>query len=103
MSDPHPVSGATVAKLAMHCVLAGFLTAAVLFPVVGGIGMLTSRLSNTVAQDSAEVLQGDAPSVSTMVDAAGTPIAWLYEQRRWVVPSDRIADTMKLAIVSVED
>jgi membrane peptidoglycan carboxypeptidase len=103
MSDPRPRSGATVAKLAVHCVLAGFLTAALLFPAVGGVGMLTSRLSNTVAQDSAQVLQGDAPAVSTMVDAAGTPIAWLYEQRRWVVPSDRIADTIKLAIVSVED
>jgi membrane peptidoglycan carboxypeptidase len=103
MSDPRPGWGATVAKLATHCVLAGFLTAALLFPVVGGVGMLTSRLSNIVAQDSSEVLQGDAPTVSTMVDAAGKPIAWLYEQRRWVVPSDRIADTMKLAIVSVED
>ncbi len=43
------------------------------------------------------------PIVSTMVDAAGNPIAWLYTQRRWVVPGDRIADTMKLAIVSIED
>jgi membrane peptidoglycan carboxypeptidase len=103
MSDPRPRSGATVVKLAKHCLLAGCLTAALLFPVVGGVGMLTTRLSNIVAQDSAEVLRGDAPTVSTMVDAAGTPIAWLYEQRRWVVPSDRIADTVKLAIVSVED
>ena len=38
-----------------------------------------------------------------MMDAAGNPIAWLYAQRRWVVPGDRIADTMKLAIVSIED
>ncbi|MDV3127983.1 transglycosylase/D,D-transpeptidase PonA2 [Mycobacterium sp. 21AC1] len=103
MSDPRPRSGATVAKLAMHCVLAGLLTAALMFPVIGGVGMLTARLSDTVAQDSAQVLQGDAPLVTTMVDTSGHPIAWLYEQRRWEVPSDRIADTMKLAIVSVED
>ena len=38
-----------------------------------------------------------------MVDAAGNPIAWLYLQRRWEVPTNRIADTMKLAIVSIED
>ena len=43
------------------------------------------------------------PIVSTMVDAAGNPIAWMYTQRRWVVPGNRIADTMKLAIVSIED
>ena len=38
-----------------------------------------------------------------MVDAAGNPIAWLYSQRRFEVPTDQIADTMKLAIVSIED
>jgi membrane peptidoglycan carboxypeptidase len=38
-----------------------------------------------------------------MVDAKGNTIAWLYSQRRFEVPSDRIADTMKLAIVAIED
>ena len=38
-----------------------------------------------------------------MVDAAGNPIAWLYSQRRFEVPTDQIANTMKLAIVSIED
>ncbi|MGV9798085.1 transglycosylase/D,D-transpeptidase PonA2 [Mycobacterium sp. NPDC003449] len=103
MSDQRPRSRDTVAKLAMHCVLAGLLAAALMFPVAGGVGSLTMRLSDGVAQDSSQVLQGEAPIVTTMVDAEGTPIAWLYEQRRWVVPSDRIADTMKLAIVSIED
>ena len=54
-------------------------------------------------QDSAQLVEGEVPIVSTMVDAAGNPIAWIYTQRRWVVPGDRIADTMKLAIVSIED
>lgn len=87
MSDPRPRSRATVAKLAMHCVLAGLLVAVLLFPAVGGAGMLTGRLSDTVAQDSAQVLGGEAPLVTTMVDASGTPIAWLYEQRRWSCPA----------------
>ena len=38
-----------------------------------------------------------------MVDAAGNPIAWLYSQRRFEVPTHQIADTMKLAIISIED
>lgn len=38
-----------------------------------------------------------------MVDAKGNTIAWLYSQRRFEVPSDKIANTMKLAIVSIED
>ncbi|OHU07989.1 transglycosylase/D,D-transpeptidase PonA2 [Mycobacterium syngnathidarum] len=103
MSGPPAGSRSTVAKLALHCVLAGLLAAVLMFPVVGGVGIMTARLSDTVAQDSAQVLEGEAPIVTTMVDTSGEPIAWLYEQRRWVVPSDRIADTIKLAIVSVED
>ncbi|WP_458317830.1 transglycosylase/D,D-transpeptidase PonA2 [Mycolicibacterium brisbanense] len=103
MSDPGPRKWALVARLASLCMLAGVLVAALLFPAFGGAGMLAGRLSDAVAQDSSEVLDGDAPIVTTMVDAAGTPIAWLYDQRRWVVRSDQIANTMKLAIVSVED
>ncbi|WP_158240384.1 transglycosylase/D,D-transpeptidase PonA2 [Mycobacterium hubeiense] len=103
MSEPPPRLRATLARLAMHCVLAGLLVAALLFPLVGSAGMMTSRVSATVSQDFDQMLKDEAPIVSTMVDAAGTPIAWLYEQRRWVVPSHRIADTMKLAIVAIED
>ncbi|ART67624.1 penicillin-binding protein [Mycobacterium dioxanotrophicus] len=103
MSDPGPRKWALVARLAWLCMLAGVLMAALLFPAFGSAGMLAGRLSDAVAQDSSEVLDGEAPIVTTMVDAAGTPIAWLYDQRRWVVRSDQIANTMKLAIVSVED
>ncbi|OBC10114.1 penicillin-binding protein [Mycobacterium sp. 852013-50091_SCH5140682] len=103
MSDQGPRKRATVARLALLCMLAGLLVAALLFPAVGGAGMFAGRLSDAVAQDSSEVLDGEAPIVTTMVDSAGTPIAWLYDQRRWVVRSDQIANTMKLAIVSVED
>src|SRR4029079_12809786 len=46
---------------------------------------------------------GEVPQVSTMVDAAGNPIAWLYSQRRFEVATNQIANTMKLAIVSIED
>lgn len=98
-----PISGGIVAKLALYCVLAGVLVAAMLFPVVGGAGLLANQAADIGAQDSAQVVQGDMPIVSTMVDAAGNPIAWLYTQRRWQIPGDRIADTMKLAIVSIED
>ncbi len=89
--------------MALFCLLAGILTAALLFPVVGGIGVASNTASESVGQDSANILDGDVPAVSTMVDAAGNTIAWIYVQRRFQVPSDRIADTMKLAIVSIED
>lgn len=92
-----------VAKLILCCLSAGALVAALLFPLVGGVGLVSNRAADVVTSGSAQLLQGDVPLVTTMVDAAGKPIARLYSQRRFEVPSNRIANTMKLAIVSVED
>ena len=102
-SDLYPPTRPTVRRLALFCVLAGVIVAGLLFPVVGGVGIASNHASELVAQGSADIVDGEVPTVSTMVDAAGKPIAWLFVQRRWEVPTDRIADTMKLAIVSIED
>jgi membrane peptidoglycan carboxypeptidase len=98
-----PPPGVTVVKLAWCCLLAGVVAAALMFPFAGGIGLMSNRASDVVANGSAQLVEGEVPQVSTMVDAAGNPIAWLYSQRRFEVPSEKIADTMKLAIVSIED
>ena len=79
------------------------VAAALMFPVVGGFGLMSNRASDVVANGSAQLVEGEVPAVSTMVDAKGNTIAWLYSQRRFEVPSDQIANTMKLAIVSIED
>ena len=73
------------AKLILYILTAGMLVAALAFPVVGGVGAVANRLSDVVADDSAQLLDGEVPIVSTMVDAAGNPIAWIFTQRRWVV------------------
>ncbi|MDX1882282.1 transglycosylase/D,D-transpeptidase PonA2 [Mycolicibacterium sp. 120270] len=91
------------AKLLLYVLTAGLLLAALAFPMVGGAGAVVNRLSDRTAQDTSALLQGDAPIISTMVDIEGNPIAWIYTQRRWEVPTNRIANTMKLAIVSIED
>ncbi|WP_018603527.1 transglycosylase/D,D-transpeptidase PonA2 [Mycobacterium sp. 155] len=98
-----PPTTVTVIKLAWCCLLASVLVAAFMFPVVGGFGLMSNRASDVVANGSAALVEGDVPQVSTMVDAKGNTIAWLYSQRRFEVPSDQIANTMKLAIVSIED
>ena len=64
---------------------------------------MSNRAADVVANGSSQLIAGDIPQVSTMVDAEGHPIAWLYTQRRFEVPTDQIANTMKLAIVSIED
>jgi membrane peptidoglycan carboxypeptidase len=98
-----PATGITILKLAGLCLLASVIVAALMFPVAGGFGLMSNRASEVVANGSAQLVAGDVPAVTTMVDAKGNTIAWLYSQRRFEVPSDKIANTMKLAIVSIED
>lgn len=102
MSERRP-AGRTIIKMAWSCLLASVVLAGFMFPLVGGLGLASNRASDIVANGSAQLLDGDIPAVSTMVDAKGDTIAWLYSQRRFEVPSDKIADTMKRAIVSIED
>src|ERR1700742_3671850 len=98
-----PPTTVTVIKLAWCCLLASVVVAGLMFSVVGGFGLLSNRASDVVANGSAQLVEGEVPQVSTMVDAKGNVIAWLYSQRRFEVPTDKIANTMKLAIVSIED
>jgi membrane peptidoglycan carboxypeptidase len=98
-----PPTTVTVIKLAWCCLLASVVAAGLMFPVVGGFGLVSNRASDVVANGSAQLVEGEVPQVSTMVDAKGNVIAWLYSQRRFEVPGDQIANTMKLAIVSIED
>ena len=98
-----PPETVTVIKLAWCVLLASVVAAALMFPVVGGFGLVSNRASDVVANGSAQLVEGEVPGVSTMVDAKGNIIAWLYSQRRFEVPTDEIANPMKLAIVSIED
>ncbi|MEO3758476.1 transglycosylase/D,D-transpeptidase PonA2 [Mycobacterium sp. B14F4] len=103
-SEPtRPPAAVTVIKLAWCVLLASVITAALMFPVVGGFGLVSNRASDVVANGSAQLVEGEVPQVSTMVDAKGNTIAWLYSQRRFEVSGEQIANTMKLAIVSIED
>src|ERR1700743_3761234 len=102
MSD-RPPAALTIAKLIGCCLLADIVATALMFPFAGGVGLMSNRASEVVANGSAQLLEGQVPAVSTMVDTKGTVIAWLYSQRRFEVPTDKIANTMKLAIVSIED
>ncbi|WP_430335810.1 transglycosylase domain-containing protein [Rhodococcus sp. ACT016] len=92
-----------MAKLAGCSALAGVLLAGVMFPLAGGFGFASNRATDAVDNVSAELVEGTVPAVTTMTDVAGNPIAWMYEQRRFEVPSDQISNEMKLALVSIED
>jgi membrane peptidoglycan carboxypeptidase len=85
------------------CLLAGVLMAGMLFPVVGALGVVSNRASDTIDSVSADLVATDPPLISTITDAKGKPIAYLYDQYRVPVTPDKISPTMKAALISVED
>src|SRR5699024_853164 len=90
-------------KLAGLCVLAGILVAGLLFPVVGGLGVLSNKASETVKTTSAELARKPPPLTSVMLDDDGDKIATLYAQYRLPLSSEDISPAMKWAMISVED
>ncbi|MFC4080799.1 transglycosylase domain-containing protein [Amycolatopsis samaneae] len=85
------------------CALSGVLVAGLLAPVALGAGLLSNQVSDSVDAISADLATGSPPLTTTVTDREGTPIATLYAQYRLPVAAAGIADTMKAAIVSVED
>ncbi len=86
-----------------YCLLAGVLVAGLLFPVASGIGVASNRAASAVENVSSELLNGTVPEVTTMTDAAGKPIALLYDQYRYQVGYNDISPDMIRAIISIED
>ena len=85
------------------CLLAGVLVAGLLFPVAGGLGLVSNRAADTMQNVSSELIEGQVPEVTTMTDVNGKPIAYLYDQRRTQVGYNDISPEMIRAIISVED
>lgn len=90
-------------KLVGLCLLAGVLLAGMLFPAAGGLGLVSNQASDTVDSVSTELVEGQLPLVTTMTNADGTPMAWLYDQYRVPVTPEQIAPAMKAAIIGIED
>ncbi|MFI0468468.1 penicillin-binding protein [Saccharopolyspora sp. 5N102] len=90
-------------KLFGLCVLAGVLVAGLLFPAAGSLGVVSNRASDAVNSISADLMTKEPPLVTTVTDRDGLPIAYLFDQNRSPAQPDQIADTMKAAIVAIED
>lgn len=90
-------------KLFGLCVLAGVLVAGMLFPAAGSLGVISNRASDAVNATAAEMITQEPPYVTTITDMHGDPIAYLYTQNRTPAAPDQIADTMKAAIIAIED
>ncbi|HIW92051.1 MAG TPA: penicillin-binding protein [Candidatus Corynebacterium avicola] len=82
----------------------GVLTAVAIVPLVGGVGVAVTAGSETIDDDLADIDENQSlPQVTTVTDRNGDVMARLYDQRRYMVESDEIAEPMKQAIVAIED
>ncbi|UVS76566.1 Penicillin-binding protein 2D [Actinokineospora sp. UTMC 2448] len=95
--------GDSLLKLLGLCLLAGVLVAGMLFPVVGALGVMSNRASDTIDSVSADLVATDPPLVTRVTDAQGKTIATIYDQYRLPVTPDQISPTMTAALVAIED
>ncbi|HEX2291396.1 MAG TPA: biosynthetic peptidoglycan transglycosylase, partial [Pseudonocardiaceae bacterium] len=95
--------GDSLLKLLGLCLLAGVLVAGMLFPIVGAVGVVSNRASDAIDSVSADLVATDPALMTTVADAEGRPIAYLYDQYRIPVTADQISPTMKAALIAIED
>ena len=93
----------SLGKLVLSTVLVGVLIALGIAPIAGVGGVAVARTNETMQSDLQDLTNGDAPGVSTILDAKGNTLAYIYEQRRHPVAPDKISDAMKQAMVAIED
>lgn len=84
-------------------IAAGVISAVALSPAASLSGVAIARTNETMQSHLSDLTDGTTPGVSTITDNAGTPIAWVYDQYRIEVPSEKISPNMKKAIVAIED
>jgi membrane peptidoglycan carboxypeptidase len=93
----------SVLKLFGGCVVAGGLVAGILLPVTAGAGLVAADVSDSVVNITPASISSDMPGVTTITDRDGKPIAEIYDQYRLPVTSAQISQTMKNALISIED
>ena len=93
----------SLGKLVLSTALVGILIALAIAPIAGVSGVAVARTNETMQSDIQDLTSGDTPGVSTILDAKGNPLAYIYEQRRHPVQPDEISDAMKQAVVAIED
>ncbi|SDO88763.1 Membrane carboxypeptidase (penicillin-binding protein) [Nakamurella panacisegetis] len=84
--------------------LAGVLVAGLLLPYSLGLGLASNKITGALAATNENVLDGVIPERSAIYDNTGTNlITYVYDQNRQIVPSAKISQTLKSAIVAIED
>jgi membrane peptidoglycan carboxypeptidase len=93
----------TLAKLAATIVVAGALVAGLLFPLVGGTGLVARNSASLLDALPVELTDKSPAGNSRVLAADGSLITNLYTNNRTPVTAEQIAPIMKQALVDIED
>jgi membrane peptidoglycan carboxypeptidase len=103
MSENAQSRSRTLAKLAATIVVAGALLAGLLFPWVGGTGLVARNSASLLDALPVELTDKTPAGNSKVLAADGSLITNLYTNNRTPVTPDQIAPIMKQALVDIED
>jgi membrane peptidoglycan carboxypeptidase len=103
MSENARVRSKLLAKLAGTIVLGGALLAGVLFPWIGGSGLVARNSASLVDALPGELTDRSPAGNSVVLAADGSVITYFYTNNRIPAASDQISDVMKQALVDIED
>ena len=103
MSDSARFRIGALGKLVAMIVAAGVLVAALLFPWIGGTGLVARNSASLLDALPVELTDQTPNGNTTVLAADGSVITQFYVNNRTPVTPDQIAPVMKQAIVDIED
>jgi membrane peptidoglycan carboxypeptidase len=103
MSATAPSRLGALGKLATMIVAAGVLVAAMLFPFVGGTGLVARNSASLLDALPVELTDQTPNGNTTVLAADGSVITQFYVNNRTPVTADEIAPVMEQAIIDIED
>ena len=103
MSDSARLRLGALVKLVAIIVTAGVLVAALLFPWIGGTGLVARNSASLLDALPVELTDQTPNGNTTVLAADGSVITQFYVNNRTPVTPDQIAPIMKQALVDIED
>ena len=93
-----------LAKLLVATAMAGILVAGLLLPYTVGLGLAANKVTDAIESANTATMDMSAmPLRSTITDANGNVIAYVYDQNRTYVPLSDISKSLQWAVISIED
>ncbi|MEU7895029.1 transglycosylase domain-containing protein [Nonomuraea sp. NPDC049152] len=101
--ESRSATASKIVRLAAVGAAAGVVVAGIMAPAAGGVGVGFMAATGELNITAEELAEPPLAEVTIVQDSKGNEIARFYEEYREVVPLDEVAETMKTAVVSIED